>query len=199
MKATRSPMSKNESCLFHHNPMFPVEAVAFEDRRATTYAALKLDERDDFGRPQTKRREILLLYFVPHAGHTIVEETDTRKNTPRFELRNPQLLSQQVSGRSPRGPVVFDTVLFPHAGADDARQLAAEIRVLHDEGGVTLLQAGADLLFLNPTGNSVTTGALVSEASWLHLSFPSATAAAEASPGAAVTWAGKPVGASARR
>jgi hypothetical protein len=234
--------------LFHHNPMFPVEAVAFEDRRATTYAALKLEERDDFGRPQTKRREILflkrgviwvrdtievkgegeftagpvwhlktmealkgetwfdtkerenlLLYFVPRAGHTIVEETDTRKNTPRFELRNPQLLSQQVSGRAPRGPVVFDTVLIPHAGADDARQLAAEIRVLHDEGGATLLQAGADLLFLNPTGNSVTAGALVSDASWLHLSFPSATAAAEASPGAAVTWAGKPVGVSARR
>ena len=114
----------------------------------------------------------LLLWFVPksYASIEAISDPEPKGFEMGHKSQYPAVLTQYATGtKAVKKPLVFDTLLQPHAGDQDAAPLAAEIKVLHDQDDITLISEDGDLLLFNPSGKEVSIEGLVTDCSMLYV------------------------------
>jgi hypothetical protein len=113
----------------------------------------------------------LLLWFVPkpYAVIQMLSDPQPKGYEMGWKKQFPAVITQYAEGAKPDRDLVFDTLLLPHRGEEDAAKLAAQIKVLYDKDDVTLIQVGEDLILCNPSGKEVSVEGLVTDCRMLFV------------------------------
>ena len=113
----------------------------------------------------------LMLWFVPKPYATVELMSDPQPKGYDMGLKKlyPAVLAQYADGAKAGNGLVFDSLLFPHSGKEEAAKLAAQVKVLHDQDDITLISVGGDLLLFNPAGQKVALQGLVTDCTMLYV------------------------------
>lgn len=116
----------------------------------------------------------LLIWYAPQPDGALVLEklVHGRTGQPSYDALNINLRLRSWYTRTgewqPEKPQAFTSILYPHPPGQDAAKLAAQISVLRDEPGVTVLQVNNGdtryIIVLNSGGAPVTAGQLTTDA-----------------------------------
>lgn len=135
----------------------------------------------------------LMVWFVPKRNAVIeaLSDPQPKGHEAGWKKQYPAVLSQKVVGKGPSKSMVFDTLLVPHKGNEDAAKLAAQITVLYDQDDVTLLSVDGGLLLCNPSGKTFRSNELETDCRMVFVKVDGSRADAEAEGGTRVVFKGQ--------